>query len=82
MVAKGEGGGGGKNWEFGISKCKLLHIEWINNKVLLYSTENYIQYPMIIHNGKEYKNVTLKFLVGSVIGFLLSLFSKQSHLHI
>ena len=31
----------------------------INNKVLLYSTENYIQYPMINHNGKEYfkKNV-------------------------
>ena len=23
-------------------------------KVLLYSTENYIQYPMIKHNGKEY----------------------------
>ena len=28
-------------------------IEWINNRVLLYSTENYIQYPMINHNGKE-----------------------------
>ena len=25
------------------------------NKVLLYSTENYSQYPMINHNGKEYK---------------------------
>ena len=30
-------------------------IEWINNKVLLYSTGNYIQYPEINHNGKEYK---------------------------
>ena len=31
----------------------------INNKVLLYSTEDYIQSPMINHNGKEYfkKNV-------------------------
>ena len=29
-------------------------MEWINNKVLLYSIENYIQYPMINHNGKEY----------------------------
>ena len=28
----------------------------ITNKVLLYSTENYIQYPMINHNGKEYEN--------------------------
>ena len=26
-----------------------------NNKVLLYSTGNYVQYPMIHHNGKEYK---------------------------
>ena len=40
-------------WEVGVSRCKLLYIEWINNKVLLYSTENYIQYPMINHNGKE-----------------------------
>ena len=34
---------------------------WINNKVLLYSTENYIQYPMANHNGKEYfkKNVCI-----------------------
>ena len=25
-----------------VSRCKLLYIDWINNKVLLYSTENYI----------------------------------------
>ena len=24
----------GKDWEFGISKCKLFYIEWVNNKVL------------------------------------------------
>ena len=42
VVAKGEGGGGGKDWEFGISRCKQLYIGWINNKVLL-----------INHNGKE-----------------------------
>ena len=54
MVAKGEGVGGGKEWEVGVSRCKLLRTGWINNKVLLYSTENYIQYPMINHNGKEY----------------------------
>ena len=47
--------GGGVDWEFGISRCKLLYREWINNKVLLYSTGNYIQYPVIKHNGKEYK---------------------------
>ena len=53
MVAK-EGGEGGKDWEFGISRCKLLYIGWINNKVLLYNTGNYIQYPVINHNGKQY----------------------------
>ena len=45
--------GGGKDWEFGISRCKLLYIGCINNKVLLYGTGNYIQYPVINHNGKE-----------------------------
>ena len=33
----------------------LLHLERINNKILLYSTGNYIQSPGINHNGKEYK---------------------------
>ena len=28
---------------------------WINNKVLLYSTGNYIQYPVINYNGKEHE---------------------------
>ena len=46
-------GGGGMDWEFGIRRCKLLYTEWINNKVLLYSTGNYIQYPMMNHNGKQ-----------------------------
>jgi len=31
------------------------YIEWINNKVLLYSTRSYIQYSEINHNGKEYE---------------------------
>ena len=57
LVGEGRGGGrgGGKvEWEFGVNRSKLLYIEWINNKVLVYSTENYIQYPMINHNGKEH----------------------------
>ena len=40
--------------EFGVGRCKLLHLEWTNNKVLMYSTGNYIQSPEINHNGKEY----------------------------
>ena len=37
------GGREGLDWEFGTSRCTLLYIEWINNKVVLYSTGNYIQ---------------------------------------
>ena len=36
-----------------VSKCELLCTEQINSKVVLQSTESYIQYPMINHNGKN-----------------------------
>ena len=45
--------GGGKDWEFGISRCELLYIEWINNKILLCGTGSYIQYPVIGCDGGE-----------------------------
>ena len=51
---QGQGGGRGLDWEFGVNRCTLLYIEWIN-KVLLYSIKNYIQYPVINHKGKEYE---------------------------
>ena len=37
----------GMDWEFGISRCKLLYREWMNDQVLLYSIGNYIQYQYI-----------------------------------
>ena len=51
MVAKGE-------WE-GVGRCKLLHLEWISNGVLLYRTGNYIQSLGIDGDGRYYdkKNV-------------------------
>ena len=45
----------GMDWEFGISRCKLLYTECITNEDLLYSTGNHIQYPVINHNGKEHE---------------------------
>ena len=42
--ATGEGEGVG--W----TGCKLFHMEWISNEVLLHSTGNYIQSPGINHN--------------------------------
>ena len=56
VVAKGEERGNGIDLRFGVSRCKLLHLKWINNKVLLYSTGNCIQSPGTEHDGKEYKN--------------------------
>ena len=52
VVGKREGDGEGMEWEF---RVKLLYIEWINNKVLLHSTGNYIQHPVINHNEKNIK---------------------------
>ena len=54
LVAQAEGDEGGKDWEFGVSRYKLLYRAWIN-KVLLYSTGNYVQYPVINNLGKAYK---------------------------
>ena len=37
-----------------LHRCKLLHRECMNNKVLQCSMENYMQYPVINHHRKEY----------------------------
>ena len=49
----GQGKGERSNWEFGISRGKLLYIEQVNNKFLLYNTGNYNQYLVINSHGKE-----------------------------
>ena len=50
-------GGGRMDWKFGISRWKLLYIEWINNKVLLFTTRNYVQYPVKNHKRKKYEKL-------------------------
>ena len=52
VVAKGEKVGRGMKWEVGVSRRKLLYMERINT-ILLCSKENYIQCPMLNHNGKN-----------------------------
>ena len=49
---QGGGGESGNYWEYEVSRCKLSYLEWISNKALLYSTGNYIQFPMIKQNRK------------------------------
>ena len=51
VVARGYRGRDGL--ESGISRCRPLSIEWINNRILLCSTGNYIQHLVTNHNGKE-----------------------------
>ena len=53
MVASGEGVGTGVEWKVEVSRCSLLEIGRITNKILLHSTGNYIQYPITKHNVKK-----------------------------
>lgn len=47
--------------EVGVSRCKVLHTEWMNNKGLLYSTGNYKNTrdkPQWEECGEEYIRIT------------------------
>ena len=46
-----EGEGSGMDGESAVNRYKLLHLEWISNEILLYSTGNYIQSPVMEHDG-------------------------------
>ena len=52
---QGGEGGPGMDWEFGVSRSKLLHLESISNELLLYSAGNYIQSLVIKHEGNMRK---------------------------
>ena len=58
VVAKGEGEESSMDWGFEVGKCKLLHLGWINNEILLYGTRNYIHFSGE-HDRRSYerKNV-------------------------
>ena len=38
--------------KFGVRRGKLVHLEWISNEVLLYSTGNYIQ-PLVMEHDES-----------------------------
>ena len=48
----GERMGSVMDWEFGVSRCQLLHLGRISNEILLNSTGNYIQSLRIEHDGR------------------------------
>ena len=51
VVAKGKGSEW-VDWDFRVSRCELLHLEWISNEVLLYRTGNYRQLLVIEHDRR------------------------------
>jgi len=58
ITGKGERGGSGMDWQSEVSRCKLLHLEWMSNGVLLYSTGNCVQSLGIEHDrGCEKKKI-------------------------
>ena len=42
------------HWEFAANRCKLLHLQWVSNEVLLYSIQNYIHSLGREHDGGEH----------------------------
>ena len=55
VVAQRNREGSGINYKFGVSRSKLLHLEWIISEILLCSRVNYIQFFGINHDGRKYE---------------------------
>ena len=73
MVAKGAGGGDEMDWEFGVSRCKLLLLGCISNKILLYIIGNYIQSPgMTVMEDNTRKGMCVCVCVYDWVTFLYS----------
>jgi len=66
VVAKGLGGERGMDWEFGVSRCKLWHLEWISNEVLPCSTRNCIQSLGIERDGRYMRKRIYIYETGSL----------------
>ena len=45
-------GARGSGMESGVNRCKLLHLKWISNEILLYSTRNYIKSLVMEHDRR------------------------------
>lgn len=58
LAAKGESGSGGRDWEAGLSRCKLVFTGGISNTDLLQSTRNARPHPATNRNGNENVSMT------------------------
>ena len=53
---QGEQEGSGMDREFGVGRCKMLHLEWRGNGVLLYNTRNYVWLGDLLYN-RNWRNI-------------------------
>ena len=67
---------GEEDREFGVSRCKLFHLEWLSNEVLRHSTGTSIQSLGIEHDGRQHekKNVCV-----CVCDWVAMLYSRNWH---
>ena len=72
-LLRGREGRRGRDWEFGVSRDKLLHIGWIDNKFLLHSTGSYVQNPVTNHNGKEYEKEHIFICITESLGYTIGI---------
>ena len=57
--------------EFGVGRCKLMHLSSINNKTLMDSTGNYIPCPVVTEKNME-KSIKIVIYMYHWITFLYS----------
>ena len=48
-------GKSGMDEEFGAGRCRLLHLEWMGDGVLLYNVGNCVQSLVLEHDEREYE---------------------------
>ena len=52
--------------ESGVSRCKLLHLEWVSNGVLLYSIGNYVHSLGLERDERWYEKKNIYITTGSL----------------
>ena len=77
VIAKGRGLEEGWSGRLGLAEISSYIKKLINNNnILMYSIENYIQYLMINHNGKEYKKECIY-----MYNWITLLYSSNEHIN-
>ncbi len=54
---QGGGGRSGTDLKSGVERCKLLHLEWIRNGILLFSPGNSIYSGVVEHDGGNVRQI-------------------------